>query len=155
MDVGVPRALVRVLYDCVCEDLVLQLSVVTNTAHQKHLKSPSLHSWETVLGGWCSTGGLFLQVPGVKVVQVCVFCAWRLLLLHLDQRSHSLLGSFPRPPSPLLSGRGEPLLWAGPGGKRNTAVGQRVPLDVHGVPVRSSCRGNRCLHWLLLEKNKK
>lgn len=31
MDVGLPHALVRVLYDCVCEDLVIRSSVVTHT----------------------------------------------------------------------------------------------------------------------------
>lgn len=76
-------------------------------------------------------------------------------MLHLDRRNHSPLGSFRPPPPPLASCHGEPWLWAGPGGKRNTLVGQRIPFDVRGAPALSSCRGNRCLHWLLLGKRKK
>lgn len=90
---------------------------------------------------------------GEKVVNVACFVTWGgLFLLHLDQRSHSLRGSFPPPPSPLVSGHGGPLPWAGPDGKRNPVVGQRNPFDVHGAPTQSSCHGNRCPRWLLLKE---
>lgn len=65
MDVGVPRALVRVLYDCVCEDLVIQFSVVTS---QDHIPKGPENSQFTLMGKSCRGGAprvaCFYECPG-------------------------------------------------------------------------------------------
>lgn len=61
MNAGLPHAPMRVLYDCVCEYLVIQFGVVTNTTYQK------------VLGGVPNGWFVSTSARGVKVVEVCIF----------------------------------------------------------------------------------
>lgn len=65
MDVGLPHASRLRLY------LVIQFCTVTNTTKRKFTLFGKKSGW-----GGCSTGGLFLRVPGLKELEVCVGCAW-------------------------------------------------------------------------------